>query len=549
MTYVGGEDKTDAYRSHSGYDYARRNGIRFHTPVLAAATGSAIFIHKANSKGAGNIIKIDHKNGYQTWYEHLDDNDLIVKTEGTEVLVQKGQQVGKVGMTGNTNGPHIHFSVFKDGNNNGTFTDDYPYGLVDPLGWDGDYTDPWTEYANGNTHGATSYNLFTARLKPVIQSVPTSGATLYMDKVQVDVPGGASPVFVTISSKYGPFESSQGNLESIMPSIFLTALDNLNNKITQFFQKIKISYDYSDAELYGIEEDSIRLNHYNEKSKAWEPLPTTLDKTNKIAVAYTSHFSQFALMGEITDKISPTTEVVIDGDKGEQGWYKSSLSVTLLGKDNEGGVGVSETLYTTNGEDWLEYTKALNFEEEGEYVITYKSIDNLYNVENQKTVTFHIDKTVPEAIIKYDLGRQEIVIVGKDASLAFFTEKNTGKNKQEIIISDKAGNTANFSVKDKEKGKNARITIDSMQYNDNSPIYLGDNKFSVQYVVSASAVKAFNQTWQVGEEVKVKTKYSSDNNITEISTLDSNGIIQKEDMPGMKLLLLQTENGTVNYSY
>jgi hypothetical protein len=141
-----GQEVNDAYRSHSGYDYASRNGVSLNTPVLAAATGTATFKPEAKSKGAGNIIKIDHGNGYQTWYEHLALDELVVSDEVSSVEVERGQQIGKVGMTGATNGPHIHFSVFKDENENGTFDDDYPFGMVDPLGWDGEDADPWTEY-------------------------------------------------------------------------------------------------------------------------------------------------------------------------------------------------------------------------------------------------------------------------------------------------------------------------------------------------------------------------------------------------------------------
>ncbi len=171
------------YQSHSGYDYALANGVTFGTPVLAAAEGKAHYIPTAKSGGGGNVIKIDHGNGYQTWYEHLDNEGLLVAKEGEYVWVDRGEQIGKVGMTGNTNGPHIHFSVFMDENMNGRFDDDYPYGLVDPLGWEGELgKDPWTLYTSNGRHGAVSVPLF--KHIPLTQTVliPQSGKDIPVGK-------------------------------------------------------------------------------------------------------------------------------------------------------------------------------------------------------------------------------------------------------------------------------------------------------------------------------------------------------------------------------
>ena len=66
-----GLEKTAFYRSHNGYDYSAKNGVVLGTHVLAAAAGWATFRPESQSGGAGNVIKIDHENGYQSWYEHL----------------------------------------------------------------------------------------------------------------------------------------------------------------------------------------------------------------------------------------------------------------------------------------------------------------------------------------------------------------------------------------------------------------------------------------------------------------------------------------------
>jgi murein DD-endopeptidase MepM/ murein hydrolase activator NlpD len=85
--------------SHTGQDFACAYG----TPVHAVGDGRIIF---ASYEGAyGNKIVIEHPDGTVTWYAHLDS---FVRTSGT---VKAGDVIGRVGMTGNTTGPHLHLEV------------------------------------------------------------------------------------------------------------------------------------------------------------------------------------------------------------------------------------------------------------------------------------------------------------------------------------------------------------------------------------------------------------------------------------------------------
>jgi murein DD-endopeptidase MepM/ murein hydrolase activator NlpD len=74
-------------------------------PVLAADSGYVI-VAGWSDVGYGYHIVIDHGNGYQTLYAHL--NSIYVNV-GTNVT--KGQQIGEMGNTGNATGPHLHFEV------------------------------------------------------------------------------------------------------------------------------------------------------------------------------------------------------------------------------------------------------------------------------------------------------------------------------------------------------------------------------------------------------------------------------------------------------
>lgn len=85
---------------HTGLDIATSMG----TGVAAASGGTVVFA--AYSGGYGNIVKIDHGNGVQTWYAHL---SAIYVSPGQ--AVGQGSIIGAVGSTGNSTGPHLHLEI------------------------------------------------------------------------------------------------------------------------------------------------------------------------------------------------------------------------------------------------------------------------------------------------------------------------------------------------------------------------------------------------------------------------------------------------------
>jgi murein DD-endopeptidase MepM/ murein hydrolase activator NlpD len=88
------------YRPHLGIDYAAPSG----TPVQTIGDGRVIF---AGMKGgAGNLIEVQHSNGYTTYYMHL---SRVLVHSGQRV--EQGQRIGLVGMTGLATGPHLDFRI------------------------------------------------------------------------------------------------------------------------------------------------------------------------------------------------------------------------------------------------------------------------------------------------------------------------------------------------------------------------------------------------------------------------------------------------------
>lgn len=89
---------------HTGLDIGAPKG----TAIKAAASGTVIFA--GYSGGYGNVVKISHGSGIQTYYAHC--SKLYVSTGDK---VSAGEKIAAVGSTGNSTGNHLHFEVRKNG--------------------------------------------------------------------------------------------------------------------------------------------------------------------------------------------------------------------------------------------------------------------------------------------------------------------------------------------------------------------------------------------------------------------------------------------------
>jgi murein DD-endopeptidase MepM/ murein hydrolase activator NlpD len=88
------------YRPHLGIDYGAPAG----TPVQTIGDGRVMFAGRKG--GDGNLIKVQHSNGYTTYYMHL---SRILVRNGERV--EQGERIGLVGMTGLATGPHLDFRI------------------------------------------------------------------------------------------------------------------------------------------------------------------------------------------------------------------------------------------------------------------------------------------------------------------------------------------------------------------------------------------------------------------------------------------------------
>lgn len=100
-----GESSRLRKSTHTGLDIACDTG----TDIKAVADGTVIFAEYNGSYG--NLIKLDHGNGIETWYAHC--SKLLAKVGQS---IKAGDSIAKVGTTGNSTGPHLHLEIRIDGN-------------------------------------------------------------------------------------------------------------------------------------------------------------------------------------------------------------------------------------------------------------------------------------------------------------------------------------------------------------------------------------------------------------------------------------------------
>ncbi|MDB4929684.1 MAG: hypothetical protein JWM10_2168, partial [Myxococcaceae bacterium] len=89
-------------------DFVDNSGTTNNSPVLASARGVAT--RRFEAGGAGNYVVIDHGGGWTTYYFHLSSYSVASGT-----TVERGREIGRVGSTGASSGPHLHYEQLRGG--------------------------------------------------------------------------------------------------------------------------------------------------------------------------------------------------------------------------------------------------------------------------------------------------------------------------------------------------------------------------------------------------------------------------------------------------
>ncbi|AHB40544.1 MAG: hypothetical protein UV83_C0008G0004 [candidate division WWE3 bacterium GW2011_GWE2_43_18] len=370
------------YSSHSGIDLDAKYG----DPVLASGSGTASYYY---CKDCGNSIKIDHGNGLQTVYMHLQNNPLV---QGNDTIrVNNGDEIGRVGLTGRTTGPHIHFETISDTDSDGLFSDEYPHGRTDPFGWNYSKSpDPWSEFSwndvLGSHTGSYSRNLWKL-LSPAKQTAPLVNNTrLTLGNKIVEIVDNAGKNFLQLTLRHA--SKPQRNFPSpaseyIRSTAFILDIaDQLGNMSAENIT-VKIKLMVSPENLIGFIPETLKIYRWNGAAASWVETISSYDSASGLIEGVLDHFSYFAVFGEKYNPQSISTQINISPQPID-GAVDVFPTITFTGN------GILTVYSIDGGYTWNDYGEPLLLDKQGVYDILYKSEGAEENWEKTKSFVLKV---------------------------------------------------------------------------------------------------------------------------------------------------------------
>ncbi|KKS59198.1 MAG: hypothetical protein UV25_C0030G0001, partial [candidate division WWE3 bacterium GW2011_GWB1_42_41] len=374
------------YSSHSGIDFDAEYG----DPVLASASGNASYYH---CRDCGNTVKIDHGNGLQTVYMHLQNSPLV---QGNNTIrVNNGDEIGKVGLTGRTTGPHLHFETVSDTNGDGLFSDEYPHGRTDPFGWNySELTDPWSELSwddpLGSHTGALSRNLWKI-MTPDKQSTPLiNSSTLVMGNKIIEILNDAGKNFLRLTLEHASKpvrEFPSPTLNYIKSTAFvIKVIDQLGN-LSSADAVVKISLSVSPEALTSILPETIKIFRWDNIASSWVETVSSYDSATGVIEGVLDHFSYFAAFGEKYDPQPLSTQINIFPEP-------VNGTVATFPEISFSGNGALTVYSMDGGLTWGDYSQAFSINKQGLFDILYKSSDGAGRWEETKSFVLKVGAEV-----------------------------------------------------------------------------------------------------------------------------------------------------------
>ena len=550
----------ESYTSHDGYDYGYRSDVHVNEPVLAAAAGSATFHSECSA--CGNAIFIDHGNGYQSRYYHLQPDGLLTNIINKKIDVNPGQIIGRTGYSGNVspagvNGSHIHFMLIQDKNGDGNFNDNIPDGIIDPYGWQGDSTDPWEQFVftqNGVQHtGTKSTYLWKNRLSNLKKTLPPEGGTYSSNRYTFTFPPNATDKDLIFSIEPISIDENSAELNPIGYVIDATANDGFDNFITQFSKLFTISMKILLTDYSRYKPDSLSM-YSSSDGKTWQKEETTVDLNNRNATTQVNHLTKFAFMGEKKDNIAPLTTLFGNNmEIDETATYHEPVNITLVATDEPStdSLGIENTFIKINDQDWQIYSEPIELSDVSNYIIRYYSVDTDGNAENIHTNSIAINEDQldqPEIQISFDVNLNQFIIKSINENDSFTENLIQKKDRllNEYISSNNDHKITLLTYYPENDEKNI-VKFKSIQYDNNEPQILEKYKL-ITFTKENKGIEKYIQVLQKGDEERIRLAYNALKDET-VVVLKNNGIItNREILSGYKKLIIFTQIGNLQYT-
>jgi len=185
------------------------------------------------------------------------------------------------------------------------------------------------------------------------------------------------------------------------PPVTTHTFDGLMGESGWFIDDVTVTLSARDV-TSGVNYTMYKIND-SDWEKYNESFVITKDGTYTISyysvdLAGHKEINRTAILKIEKDDDPPITEHDFSGIVGKNDWYVSDVMVTLNAEDN--AAGVASTHYKLDDDiEWQNYTGLFYVTEDGDHTIMYYSVDNVGNVEDNKSAPFKIDKTSPTIVL------------------------------------------------------------------------------------------------------------------------------------------------------
>lgn len=228
---------------------------------------------------------------------------------------------------------------------------------------------------------------------------------------------------------------------------------------------------------------------------------------------YVSDYNGAVARYRPADSQAPVTAIELEGTEGANGWHRSEVKVTLSATDDRSGVDRTE--YSLDGgATWISYSNPIEIGTQGVTEITYRSIDRVGNVEQNRFQRVLIDSIAPSVTISSPSGEY---LIGDSVTVAWVAEDGgsgvasvdafapagsrltvtAGEHSGTVTVADEAGNVATASTSwraskrvklDPVKGKRAGSTVQiRLNVDDEYGAPVRDLDISVDYSLDGGA--------------------------------------------------------------
>jgi len=270
----------------------------------------------------------------------------------------------------------------------------------------------------------------------------------------------------------------------------------------------------------------------------------------------------------ITDTVKPTIAAAVSPAANAAGWHRSNVTVALTATDDATGSGVKSITYSAVGAQPIASTtvngSSTNVVISGEGVTTlsFFATDNEGNVSDVGSVTIKLDKTAPEAYLRFDPAKKDIVVFGRDTlsgtPAGVLTpsrvqrmptgDRNLRAENRTYDVTDAAGNTLQLVHSTGLMKDNAVAGIQTLQYNGGPVLRPSYSLLYFEWTLRGNGTfNTLDQTFFVTTpNQSSKATWRSSDNLTRITTSLAGGPPLRTTVPGMFLLRLATGNGALS---